>query len=92
MGLMERADGPRTPYESYCYQCRVTFPVGTRRCVHCGGPIGRRDPKGGLLAPPEPHVADEAPQEPSVLRRMGSISLWVLIAIGAALSRMCQEG
>ena len=25
------------PFEVYCPRCDVTFPVGTKRCVHCGG-------------------------------------------------------
>ncbi len=27
-----------TPYEVRCPRCDVSFPVETRRCVHCGGP------------------------------------------------------
>jgi hypothetical protein len=29
-------------YEVHCPRCRVTFPVGTKRCVHCGGRTGQR--------------------------------------------------
>lgn len=35
-------EGARTPYEVYCYDCRVTFPVGQKRCLHCGGRLGPR--------------------------------------------------
>jgi hypothetical protein len=92
MGAMERAAGPQTPYESYCFNCRVTFPADARRCIHCGRPIGRRDPKGARPIAAELPAEDEATQEASLLRRVGSISLWVLVALGAALSRLCQEG
>jgi len=27
-------------YEVHCPQCNVTFPVGTKRCLHCGAPTG----------------------------------------------------
>ena len=37
MDRMKRHEGPQTPYEVYCYHCRVTAAVGTSRCVHCGG-------------------------------------------------------
>ncbi len=26
-----------TPFEVRCPRCDVTFPIGTKRCVHCGG-------------------------------------------------------
>lgn len=33
-----------SPYEVYCEHCRVSFPVGTRSCIHCGARIGRSQP------------------------------------------------
>lgn len=32
-------DREASPYEVRCPRCDVSFPVGTRRCIHCGGPI-----------------------------------------------------
>jgi hypothetical protein len=29
-------------YEIRCYECDVSFPVGTKRCIHCGGKTGPR--------------------------------------------------
>ncbi len=29
-----------TRYEVRCHRCDVSFPIGTKRCVHCGGRIG----------------------------------------------------
>lgn len=91
---MERVNGPQTPFEVYCYNCSVTFPTGTRRCVHCGGPIGRR----GLQVAPRstPQLAaefpvEEAPAEPSPGRRIGGLILWILLGLGAALSRQCSD-
>ena len=36
-----RGSTPNNPYEVYCTRCSVSFPVGTRVCLHCGQPIGR---------------------------------------------------
>lgn len=87
---MDRIEGPQTPYEVYCYHCQVTFAAGTRRCVHCGRRLGSRGraEAAGLEASEVP----EDVAEPGLGRRLGGMSLWVLIAIGAALSRMCAEG
>jgi hypothetical protein len=30
--------GKGSPYEVRCLRCDVSFPVETRRCIHCGGP------------------------------------------------------
>ena len=90
---MEHREGPQTPFEVYCPRCRVTAPVGTRRCVHCGGPVGG----GGLRAPAplRPVPADEELSE-EVPVRIGAFSprilLWLLLATGIALQRVCSGG
>jgi hypothetical protein len=39
-------------YEVYCNHCRVSFPVGTRRCLHCGGATSpERSGSGTRTAP-----------------------------------------
>lgn len=86
--MERRQEGPQTPFEVYCYHCQASFALGTRNCVHCG----RR--MGGAPKVPEALLSTEVPEaataaEPSVGRRIGGISLWVLIAVGAALTRMC---
>jgi len=90
---METRVGPQTPYEVYCYDCRVTFPVGTPQCVHCGRPIGTMPPARGAR-PIVPAGVAHRPDEhelpgPLNARRLGGMSFWVLLALGAALSRMC---
>jgi len=40
--MQKPAEGAQTPYEVYCYDCRVTFPVEQKRCLHCGGRLGPR--------------------------------------------------
>lgn len=91
MQAMERrSEGPQTPYEVYCYHCHVTFAAGTARCVHCGHRMGRGS--GGPAASPEglaiPDTVED-PTEPSIGRRLGGMSLWILIALGAAITRIC---
>jgi hypothetical protein len=91
---MEKRIGPQTPYEVYCYDCRVTFPVGTRRCIHCGRPIGATPLRPGAtpITPDAGQLPEdmELPGQVSV-RKLGGMSLWVLLALGAALSRFCAE-
>ena len=86
-----------TPYEVSCPRCKVTFPVGTRHCIHCGGPIARGR---GLFAatvaaaaatqtePVEFEVEEELPRSSPFTP--GAI-VWVLIA-GAAAYRACSGG
>jgi hypothetical protein len=91
---MEKRVGPQTPYEVYCYECRVTFPVGTRSCLHCGRPIGV-PAASRMLNPMLPAGAGDAAEAADPLssaRRFGGLSLWVLLAIGAALTRLCGGG
>jgi hypothetical protein len=92
--MLERHEGPQTPYEVYCYHCRATFAVGTRSCVHCGRPIGGRagQPRAEGRTELTVEPKDEDILEPSMARRIGGTSLWVLIAIAAAASRLCAEG
>jgi hypothetical protein len=95
MRTMQRVEGPQTPFEVYCYECQSTFAVGTRRCVHCGRPLARQGSRPRLEAKPEAletAVEEELGAEPSIARRIGGTSLWVLVALAAAASRLCAEG
>ncbi len=40
------------PYQVYCHSCNVTFPTGTRRCLHCGSRTRLEAPHGGRLNRP----------------------------------------
>jgi hypothetical protein len=84
-------DGPETPYEVYCARCRVTFPVGTKYCVHCGGRIGRERFRPTLELPPgtdEIHVEDD-------LQKRSGLSpftlVWLLLLLGGYLYRSCAS-
>jgi hypothetical protein len=97
MRRMETRVGPQTPYEVYCYPCRVTFPTGTRTCIHCGRPIGMPAfASGALPTGPGPGPVDAEDAGPggidplSAARKLGGVSLWVLIAVAAAVSRLCN--
>jgi hypothetical protein len=92
-----------SPFEVRCYACDVSFPPGTKRCVHCGGPTGPpRDPaEAGTLSwtpgpPPqalEPGAEDEevvAPAQRMPVRIMTVV--WLALAIAASLWRVCAEG
>lgn len=96
---MERVEGARTPYEVYCFHCRVTFPAEARRCLHCGGPLfgrGERAGAGGELAPrlglPIPAGEDGEEGPVMIARRFGGLAVWALVALSAVLSHLCQRG
>jgi hypothetical protein len=51
-------------YEVRCPRCDVSFPTGTRKCLHCGGATGpSRGPRGrtGLRERAPSSVADGSP-------------------------------
>jgi PHP family Zn ribbon phosphoesterase len=92
-----RTPGPQNPYEVYCYQCNVTAPAGTRRCIHCGGSISRgvQDPRRAALAAlvgAELGEADEEDDEapPSAASLVPKIALWILLLFGGFLYRFCN--
>ena len=90
-------------FEVRCQHCRVTFPVGTRTCVHCGQRIGRaRVPRPGATrssaaqgrpqatAPP-PELEDlEEEEMPTRGGLMSPVAiLWVVLILGGAIYRAC---
>jgi len=102
---MRRQKGAQTPYEVYCYHCDVTHPSGTRVCMHCGGRIGGHplvlaEPGVGVMgATPGPRPApadvlegDEATGLSGPLRRIASMSPWMILFLSAAAYRACTGG
>jgi hypothetical protein len=84
-------DGAQTPYEVYCTRCRVTFPIGTRKCIHCGERVGRDrfQPALGLLP-----GGEEISVEPEPARRSGLSPftlVWVALLLGGYLYRACAS-
>ncbi|MEM7411239.1 MAG: hypothetical protein AAF430_13465 [Myxococcota bacterium] len=98
---MQRVEGPQTPFEVYCYQCQVTFPAETRRCLHCGAKVGARgmgqrfEPVPASehgTGPPSPQDVleeEEAESRTQLARRFGGLAVWGLIALSAILTRLC---
>jgi hypothetical protein len=96
---MQRVEGAQTPYEVYCFHCRVTYPVEARRCLHCGGPLfgwGERAGAAPLGAPglPLPVPGGEDAEEGPVVmvRRFGGLAIWVIVALAAVLQNVCHRG
>ena len=96
---MEKVEGVGTPYEVYCFRCRVTFPVEARRCLHCGGQLSGRGERAGAASPLAPRPGaplpgdDDAEEGPVMMaRRFGGIVIWAIVALAAVLQNLCQRG
>jgi ribosomal protein L37E len=90
------------PFETRCPNCRVSYPIETRRCIHCGSPTAR----SAAPAAPEarlqrvqgapPPAADEGEEDSAQLQRSGLARamglLWLVLAIAASLYRACTGG
>ena len=91
---MTQIQGPAV--EVRCDDCNVSFPPGTKRCIHCGEKIG------GLLFVPveneegipvlESADLEDAEVEPRGGRvmRVGFTVFWLLLALISAAARSCQ--
>lgn len=85
------------PYEVRCHHCQVTFPVGTRQCVHCGERLGRG--RRRFVPTPDPEmpwdlgeVEEQAAAEatPPRSRFFSPFTLiWLIAAIGLSIQRAC---
>jgi hypothetical protein len=87
-------------FEVRCQSCDVSFPIGTKQCVHCGQKIGRprflalgasEEGVPVLTSPAEVEEA-EVETEPRGGRwlRAGFTIFWLLLAILSATARSCQ--
>ena len=92
-----RTPGPQNPYEVYCYKCNVTAPVGSRRCIHCGGALsrGEQDPRRAALAALIGADVSESGQDleeaaPSAASVIPKIAIWILLLIGGFFYRFCN--
>ncbi len=84
-------DDPKTPYEVYCPQCRVTFPIGTKQCMHCGGRIGHGRFQAALDLPP---LSEGGSVEEESARRSGLSPftlVWVALLLAGYLYRACSS-
>jgi hypothetical protein len=88
-----QAQGPQTPYEVFCPQCSVTFPVGARHCLHCGGRLSRE--RGQLIETQSIFEEEGAPLEdqgPRMSRFSPVALIWVLLFVAGTLYRACTSG
>ncbi|MCH8082963.1 MAG: hypothetical protein IH885_01890 [Myxococcales bacterium] len=94
-----QARDPQTPYQVYCYQCNVTAPPETRRCLHCGGRLsGARNSKQAALTnltdlfKSDSSEADEEGEE--LTTTIGSaapkVVMWIVIVLGGFFYRLCN--
>ncbi len=99
---MQVASGQR-PFEVYCLRCGVSFPAGTRTCIHCGNRTVRERPvKQAVRISPVPGGAvpgDEMDEEFDVedeIRRRSRFSpvalMWVVLLIIGTIYRACAGG
>ena len=78
-------------YEVRCESCRTTFPPETKRCLHCGGPVGEgamRWLAAGAAPAGQSAEDDESPMAGSRARSV----LWgvsVVLALVMSVLRHC---
>ncbi len=77
---MRHIEGPQTPFEVYCANCKVTFPIGTRKCLHCGARVLPPD-RGRAVRAVGPTALAE------VVRKRAQISADAGIGTGRSTSR-----
>ena len=86
--------GPTTvnPFEVYCTRCRVSFPVGTRTCMHCGHPIASR-PAGAAVVMRSGASDEEAAEELPLhgLKASPLTILWLLAGVATVAYRACSS-
>ncbi|HEU4428183.1 MAG TPA: hypothetical protein VFT98_05485 [Myxococcota bacterium] len=85
-----------TYFEVRCERCQSSFAPGTKQCVHCGAPLGRRllgfDTRSGARAggptelDPQPGAPDASPS----LGRIVQVAM-IALAIVAAIARACFD-
>ncbi len=92
-----KRESPRV--EVYCNRCRVSFAVGSRRCLHCGGRLDREriwTELGALPAGIEPYLeehleevlGDELPRR----SRISPLTLvWIGLLLAGYLYRSCMS-
>ncbi len=81
--------------EVRCAGCGAGFAVGTRRCIHCGLPLGARSAPKLFTVPDTPTPSAEPDRDDSAenARLSGLLSGGVMLAVvvASALLRACSE-
>jgi hypothetical protein len=81
--------------EVRCSGCGAGFAVGTRRCIHCGLPLGPRSAPAPFAAPGGPPAGadpdtDDSPAENARLNGLLSGGVMLAVVLGSALLRACN--
>lgn len=98
----------RSDFEVRCFSCSVTFPAGTKRCLHCGErtgvpalPLGTADDLSQLPqlrdSVPGPISLGDLDDEAEAVGKKGPGrivlgSIWLLLAVGGSIYRACSGG
>lgn len=93
------ARGPES-FEVYCQSCNVTFPIGTRRCVHCGartvkqrGHVPTRWHPAATPVEMLPIEEEETGEAEVGMKRRGFFSpvtlMWLVVVVAGAFYRAC---
>jgi hypothetical protein len=81
------------PFEVYCERCRVSFPIGARRCIHCGGPTTASRSNRSLRHAPAVEPEPVEPEiEPEVVQRRfisPTTLVWIVLIAAGYLYRAC---
>jgi hypothetical protein len=82
-----RGSTPGNPYEVNCTRCSVSFPVGTRVCLHCGQPIGR--PAAALQSSTAPDVEGLEDLPMRSLKFSPLTLAWLVAGVATVAYRAC---
>lgn len=85
-----------TYFEVRCERCKTSFAPGTKQCIHCGGPIGRRllafDALGGARSRAPSPTSLETPEADAQPKagRIFQLAMFALVVV-AAIARHCAS-
>ena len=77
-------------YEVRCENCRTTVPPETKRCIHCGGPLGESPLRWVALGGAPPSAAEDEDTGPVVTSRARTL-LWGFTAVLALLMSVLRH-
>ena len=81
------------PYQVDCPRCHVSFPIGTKRCIHCGERILRHRGIQARIAPSPFEPVPDLPEDEIVPRKrfISPMTLvWIAAAVWVGIQRSCS--
>ncbi len=83
----------QTPYQVDCPRCRVSFPIGTKSCIHCGERILRQRGTQALIVTSPFEAGPDLPED-EIAQRKRFISpmtlVWIAAAVWVGIQRSCS--